>query len=403
MAAWAYVANIRLPSERANTVQVLNQCQALIEAGQDVELIVPRRFNSSAKILGLGDLKNAFGLRRLPQIRRLPCLDLTPIADRLPGPLSVAAFYVQLLSFLLAALAYLAWKKPQIVYTREVQLPLLAGVILRRLGLLLLAELHNCPQSQAGRLVHNLAFRSLDGLVVISQGLADAFAQADLVPPRLLVAPDGVSERFFKARGRQADIRRRLGLPLRKPVILYAGGLYWAWKGVGTLIEAQRFLGEKAWLVIVGGSPRREDIDALIKKARRLGLKQITLTGFQPPAKVPDYLRAADILVLPNSAKTEISRSYTSPLKLFEYLAAGRPVVASDLPSLREVLVHGQNGFLVPPDDPLKLAAALSALLDSPGRRKSLARKGRRTAQAYTWQKRAERIIAFAGAQSGLK
>jgi len=397
VARWTYVADIRLPSERANTIQVLNQCQALIRAGQEVELIAPRRLRASPEKAKLRDLGRAYGLERRPAIRRLPSLDLTAVADRLPGRLSLAVFYLHHLSFLVGAAFSLALRRPEVVYSREVFLALLAGWLIRLWGGRLIVEAHNLPRGRAGRLVYRLGLSQVWGLVVISRGLKDGFVEAGLAPARLLVAPDGVAGRFFLDQGRPEELRRRLGLPREDPLVLYAGGLYWAWKGVATLIEAQRFLDDRAWLVVVGGSPEAGDLEGLKARVRALGLRRVRLTGFVPPARVPEYLQAADVLVLPNSAASEISRRYTSPLKLFEYLASGRPVAASDLPSLRETLIHGRNAWLVKPDDPAALAAGIKTLLDNPGLGRSLAQRGRADAAGYTWEQRAARLMGLLG------
>ena len=99
--------------------------------------------------------------------------------------------------------------------------------------------------------------------------------------------------------------------------------------------------------------------------------------------------------MLPNTAQAAISREHTSPLKLFEYMAAGRPIVASDLPSLREVLRHGDNAWLVQPDDPAALAQGIQHLLAEPALAARLAAQAQEEVQAYTWEQRAERILSF--------
>ena len=113
---------------------------------------------------------------------------------------------------------------------------------------------------------------------------------------------------------------------------------------------------------------------------------------------MPLYQAAADVLVLPNTAQAAISREHTSPLKLFEYMAAGRPIVASDLPSLREVLRHGDNAWLMQPDDPAALAQGIQHLLAEPALAARLAAQAQEEVQAYTWEQRAANILRFVGA-----
>jgi glycosyltransferase involved in cell wall biosynthesis len=117
----------------------------------------------------------------------------------------------------------------------------------------------------------------------------------------------------------------------------------------------------------------------------------VTFTGLVEPARVPELLARADVLVLPNPASA-ISTRYTSPLKLFEYMAAGRPIVSSDLPSIREILRDNVNALLVAPGDPMALASAIDRLLRDPALAARLARTALDEVPSYSWPRRAERL-----------
>src|SRR5690606_26879499 len=129
----------------------------------------------------------------------------------------------------------------------------------------------------------------------------------------------------------------------RPVVVAYAGHLY-PWKGVDVLIRALAAVPDVQGL-IVGGHPAEADRARVEQLAGSLGLaSRITFTGHLPPSEVAPRLAAASMLVLPNTASA-ISERYTSPLKLFEYLAMGRPIVASDLPAIRAVLTDDQSAL----------------------------------------------------------
>ena len=117
--------------------------------------------------------------------------------------------------------------------------------------------------------------------------------------------------------------------------------------------------------------------------------------GHLSPSLARKYLLAADVAVIPFSAREEIARSYTSPLKLFEYMAAQRPIVASNLPSLREILRDGENALLVTPDEPEALADAVTRLLNDHVLARALAQVARAEVEDMTWTKRAESIVIF--------
>jgi glycosyltransferase involved in cell wall biosynthesis len=144
--------------------------------------------------------------------------------------------------------------------------------------------------------------------------------------------------------------------------------------------------------VIIGGLPGEPDLERLRARADAAGVtNRVTFTGLVEPARVPGLLAGADALVLPNPASA-ISTAFTSPLKLFEYMAAGRAIVASDLPAIREVLEDGVNALLVTPGDAEALAAGIRRLMDDPALAMRLAGAAFATVHQYTWARRAERL-----------
>lgn len=110
--------------------------------------------------------------------------------------------------------------------------------------------------------------------------------------------------------------------------------------------------------------------------------------------RVPEYLLAADLLLAPYSASSALSSQWTSPLKILEYMASGTPIVASDLPSVREML-SPENAFLVSPVTPEEFSRAITQALENPNERELRASYAHRAVQAFSWDKRAEKIIEF--------
>jgi glycosyltransferase involved in cell wall biosynthesis len=204
------------------------------------------------------------------------------------------------------------------------------------------------------------------------------------VPPeRIAVVPDGTMPPSDALPNRDPADRR----------VVYAGQLY-RWKGVDTLLEAIRLLHEASLTILGGrGGPNDPDLTACRDRARELGIAdRVDLVGFVPHAQVRDRLAGATVAAVPLPDNL-MARYFTSPLKLFDYMAAGVPIVASDLPSIREVVTDGDSALLVPPDDPGALASAIRRVMVNPG----LADRMRRTAfdrvGQYTWDARAARII----------
>lgn len=221
----------------------------------------------------------------------------------------------------------------------------------------------------------------LDGIVSITQGLAQQMKEVFSLQAPMAVVPDGVNLNFFGSVSRQP----------RKQKIIYVGQLY-PWKGTATLVEAMQYLpvGE---LHLIGGSQER--IQNLREKAERLSVQdRVFFLGQVPPKKVKCHLADSTVAVLPLTPDL-ISASFTSPLKLFEYMAARIPIVASDLPSTREVLSSGVNALLVQPNDARALGEGIRRLLEDRSLAESLAQRAYEDVQEFTWERRAQKVSHF--------
>ncbi|MDE2021763.1 MAG: glycosyltransferase family 4 protein, partial [Patescibacteria group bacterium] len=147
---------------------------------------------------------------------------------------------------------------------------------------------------------------------------------------------------------------------------------------------------DKTLFVFVGGTEN----DTKAFREKYAFVKNIRVIGKRPHAEIPLYLRAADILVLPNSGKEDLSRLYTSPLKLFEYMASGVPIIASDLPSIREILDESLAYFFTP-DDHESLSRAINKVFQNYEEAKGKGASARVVAEKYSWEKRARGILDF--------
>jgi glycosyltransferase involved in cell wall biosynthesis len=154
-------------------------------------------------------------------------------------------------------------------------------------------------------------------------------------------------------------------------------------RGVDVLLEAAGLMDEIDVLVL--GPRLGPDLPANVRPLEHVRHHQ-----------VGPHLAACDVLVLPGRSEDHYAR-HSSPLKLFEYMASGRPIVASDLPGLREVVTHGETAWLVTPDDPAALAAGVRQVLSLPDRGASLGARGRAAVAGRTWTNRARAMLAAVG------
>jgi glycosyltransferase involved in cell wall biosynthesis len=391
-----YLADIRFPLERANGIQTIETCHALARRGHHVTLLVrPDTQQPARDPLVFYDLPpiETLTIARVPVRGTATLRRAQYVAAAMNRAIGSHDFDVVFTRDLGIASPLLRWprrRRPPLVYESHGYAPVVSGLLPEMLSTAPRGTFALSALGKAGRLARRErhVWREAEGYVTITAALARELQERIGDVRDVHVVPDGARVNTSAAfdwigpRGGATDGAAAL--------VVYAGHLY-PWKGVDVLIEA---LAQAPSLRgrIVGGHAAEPDLGRLQARAQQLGLAgRIEFTGFQPPAAVAGSLRAADMLVLPNRATT-VSARYTSPLKLFEYLAAGRPIVASDLPALREVLRDNENARLVPPDDPRALAEALLAMTRDPATAVRLARGAFETASEYSWDRRAARL-----------
>ncbi len=377
------LSNARLPSERAQSLQVVQAACAFARAGVSTTLLHARRRRTPALPAGQ-DVFSHYGAPSGPraELVALPCSDWI---DAVPRALQFLPARVQELTFSRNAARFVLRERRQAaVLSREIEA---ARMLLRGGHRCVFLELHRVPGGRARRAWLSEVARSARGILAISEGVRSDLVDLGLDPACMLVEHDAFERARFLGVPERAAARAELGIAPDAALVAYTGGLL-AWKGVEVLVDAARLVPEATFL-IAGGM--EADLQRL--RAHAAGLSNVRLDGFQAPARVPLYLRAADVLAIPNRSQPAISSRYTSPLKVFEAGALSAAVVASDLPSLRALLTHGENAWLVPPDYPSALALGLRKLLADPGLRARLGAALRERTTEHTFDARAARIL----------
>ena len=462
-----YITNARLPTEKAHGIQIMKMCEAFASyrsrstqieppspdtqihaeknylresayaEGKDLrvsastielELLIPKRHNPEFKNT---DPFDYYKVKRIFKIKKLPCLDLIqrPIIKYF-GRLGL---WIEIFSFSLSAFLYLLFKKADIIYSRDLPCLWLLSFFKKNIFF----EIHGLPKHL---FLYKGVLKRINGIITITHILKNFLIKKKISSEKILVAPDGVDLKKFKIRNKKLKIKEKLGLPQDKKIVLYTGHLY-KWKGVYTLLEASKYLPENVLVVFVGGTDYDiKNFKFQVLRCRQNGygasaasFKNILVVGYRPHSEIPYWLKAADVLVLPNSAKKEISKCWTSPMKMFEYMASQRPIVASDLPSIREILydrsrytqiklpsadtqIHAEkkylresayaegknprvsastNAILVEPDNPKALAEGIEFVLKNPDLSAKISKQAYKDVKKYTWKKRAKKILNF--------
>lgn len=368
----AYLTYATLPSRKAHSIHVMRMCSALAENGHDVTLWYPGSGSGGGEDVTTDQVMSFYGVRSTFSLRRVP---------RFSGQWGLYA------TGLLMALR-VALSRPDMVLSRF----LVGSIMLSRFSSVpSLLELHQ-PVSEGSRFQHKLFRRFIQSrafhrLIVITQPLKGMFLDDHpLKESDILVLADGADP----------TPKERSGGPERNARMLQVGyfGHLYPGRGIEIIQEMARRC-PWAEFHIVGGLDN--DIERVRKES--LGNENVRIHGFVSPEKAASWRMEMDVLVSPYQRKVGIGGDFTtekwmSPLKVFEYMAAGKPIICSNIPVLREVLEHEGNCLLCTPDDAEDWVAALVRLRDEPVWAAGLADQALDdVTRNYLWTVRAERIL----------
>lgn len=371
-----YVHNADISSKKANLIQVLSMCNSFKKNKIDIKLVLPEPFDLIKNINDF--IKNKFGVeikfkilfykRRFKNSRLQKYLGYKSIKNLLLNDSSEFVF---------------------------VRTPYFINTIIK-CNKKVIFESHN-------NLLHNrisivdkylkrglIKFSKNNKLVLfisISQNLSDYWLKLSIPSSKLISLHDGFSGSLFNEIKNKNIVRKKLNIPLNKKIIMYVGSLYPDREIENILnlsIEFPHLL-----FYIVGGPDKNKDY--YLDKAKQMNIKNICFTGYVSHKLVSDYLYSSDILLALWSKKVP-TINYCSPLKIFEYMASEKIIIAHNFITIREVLKDKDNAFLVEPNNHSELVLALDTALKEKSNR--LGVKARREVYAnYTWDLRAKKII----------
>jgi glycosyltransferase involved in cell wall biosynthesis len=362
------ISAARIPSDTANSIQVMKVCQALAQLGHEVVLFVPGPQEKGLEPLAL---QKHYGLHTLFSIEWLP------VRSRRFFPW-VAVRRARRID-------------ADLLYVWPIQAAAL-GRMYKRLPVLL--EMHDLPSGSFGPVWFWL-FKRQKGprrVLPITQALRKMLEKryGGWKEAELVIAPDGVDLERYAALPDPSIARQNMKLP-PVPTVVCTGHLY-AGRGVDLFLGLAERLPQVAF-VWAGG--RTADVERMRQKAQ--GLANVLFTGFLPQESMPMLQAAADVLLMPYQESVATSSggntaAFCSPMKMFEYMAAGRAILSSDLPVLHEVLDESTAVFC-PPDDLNAWVNALIGLLSDEGRRQKLGEAARAGVEKYTWLERARKCL----------
>ena len=327
---------------------------------------------------GFYDIKGAFPIRFVP--------DRFNLRNRRP---TLARIYTIIGTLLILFKCFKRQREDFIVYSRAPKLgPLITiyqYLLPNKFFKGLFCETHSAVSRPE-------CLRFSRGIIAISAVLKNELVRngPGVCLDRVMVAHDGVSwTELSETDGSKK--RKTLGLRTSTKIIAYTGKIS-SGKGVELLIEAFSKLShrENLALLLVGkvfGEYYRnlvEDND----------LSNVIFTGYVPPCEVRSFQAIADVLVVPSTRSLPYS-DYTSPMKLFEYMAAKKPIIVSSLESIKEIIRHRENGLVYESSSSDDLSEAITYVLDNQAKAKSMAERAFHDVREFTWENRAKRIAHF--------
>jgi glycosyltransferase involved in cell wall biosynthesis len=386
------VSASNVPSSTANSIQVMKACQALVQLGHEVRLLVPR--------LGIPP---SYWVEREEKLRESQGKDVLEW-DRLASIYGLAdRFEIEWLSahnlfrrydFSLVAILHAIRLDADLLYVW----PLQAAVFSLLGNRPVVLEIHGPPEGALGPTLYKL-FRRLPGrkrLLPITQALAGILSNLDpkpFQPGDIVVAPNGVDLERYKDLPEPKVARRQLALP-EGLTIGYTGHLY-AGRGMELLVELARRFPRLNYLWVGG---RESDVQLWRERLAHENIANVFLTGYIENDCLSIYQAASEILIMPyerviTGSSGGNSAEYCSPMKMFEYMASGQSIISSDLPVIQEVL-NNNNALLCPPEDIQSWVKAITWLSEDPEERARLGSQAQLDVLEYTWLSRARRALA---------
>ena len=369
-----YLVNAHIPNERANGVQIAHTCEAL---GRYVTLTLATRMT----YFHTEDSRSQYGIASTFSHVKIFCIDIPKIPFR---------YALRNASFFLCANIYVLWFFiTNFIWGRKSVLYVRGEVILSLIPLAyVLPIFFETHQIRNYAWLYRIALRYVRGIIVVTDRLKKKFIEEYKIPAqKIVVARDAVDIEKFTSVEKDVSLWHRHGIPVGKKIVLYSGTLADE-KGVHTLAQCAVLLPDDVHIVFLGGT------DPQISLFTNLYGHQsnITILGRVNHTEVSQYMVSADVLVLPDSAKFTYSNLYTSPMKLFEYMASEVPILASDVPSLREVLDETSATFF-DADSVSSCAEQIVHILAHQEEANSRAHVARLRVDTYTWEKRGNVLV----------
>ena len=369
-----------IPSKFAHSFHVMKMAQGFYDAGEEVELVSLLSYLNIKERIKIKNIYNFYRISKNIKSKFIPVFN----KDFLTKTIGVKNFNNK-------AASYIAKSKPNFVYCRSYLTPYYSA----KHGVPTIIETHttNYDHQDLKKIYEIASNKSFLGLVTINEKIKSEHIKRGIPEGKILVLEDGVDLNQFTIIEDKKYWRKVLNLPPNKNIIMYSGSLSED-KGIHIIIETAEALNNNKEIVfiLVGGDG--EQLKLWRNRAKEKKLENIQFIGFVNNSEVPKYLKAADILFMPYDESIQyrvMDIDTTSPLKLFEYMASKRPIIASNISTIAKIV---KNDFSAKLSSSKKnYESIIKELLNNKNKCLYLAENAFHEATKYTWRNRCKNIL----------
>jgi len=386
-----------IPSLRAHSIAVMKMADGFRKLGHDVEILTVERFLEVSLKRKIKDLHDFYGISH--NVRIIYFKDSMFYLEEVFPFNYFFRFLDKITTKRIRDIAdpekriseYCKSRRFDLCYYRGYGRAAYYNVVNNKIPTIMESHVRNIMTPDLKRVIKISRLEYFKGLVTISEKLKRNFIRAGVPEEKILVLHSGVDLERFRSLPSIEDSRRILNLPLDRKLVVYVGSLF-PEKGIKDILLVAEQI-PQALFILVGGEPKY--VKHWRKYAISRGIRNVKFTGFVNNSLVPLYLSAADALIMPYGRECAriMDIESTSPLKLFEYMAAKKPIISTKIPAIQRIIHHGVEGLLAEPENIEQLTEYVRIALEDLKLAKKLGEQAHEKVKAYEWSERCRKIL----------
>ena len=371
-----------IPSKFAHSFNVMKMAQGFFQCGYKTEVVSLLSWPILKEWLKIKKIHYHYGVSKEIKITLLPVFNKD--------------FYYKTIDakgFNIRAGKYFKKQKPDLVYCRSYLSVI--ECIKNRIPCIIETHTTLYDNPDLKKVFELSCSEYLLGLVTINKLLSNEYVKRGFPDNKIIIEEDGVDISQYNINDDKLYWRKKLHMPEDKRIVLYSGGLYKE-KGIESILKTKKLItDETIMFYIIGGTPDQvKEWSFYVNKNK---ITNVIFLGFKPNSELPCYHKAADILFMPYDAEIKyqiMDINSTSPLKLFEYMASKRPIVTSDIPTIKKIVKNKKEAMLAKLDHHVDLANCIYDLLNDNKKAEQIANNALKLVEKYSWENRCKRILS---------